>query len=505
MTGRPSFILFITDQQQAGMLGCAGDPVVKTPNIDAIAAAGTRFDRFYVAMPSCMPNRASILTSLYPSVNGVRFNGIPLPEDSVTFPKLFKAAGYQTGLTGKGHLQPFLEPFSEKHSDDCPWWRKELDCQGSNLSPPYYGFDSISLVTGHGDRCGGHYQTWLKERLPDYPEYVGSENQLPHDYSCPQAVRTRLPEELYSTSYIAERAIDFLEERVRIDDDCPFVLVVSFSDPHHPFNPPGRYWDMYDPEDVVLPENFSSSETPPHLAAVRKARLAGTDSRGGYGPVALDKREARQAIALTYGMITMIDDAIGRIRTRVAELGLSEETVQVFTSDHGDLLGDHGLMLKGPLHYESLILVPFLLEDPMRDAGNTVESGLFSGVDIGVSLLNRAGIESPPGAHGMSLFDVLDGRKTGRQSLLIEDEYQLSPPGFEKPPRMRTIVSEKWRMTAYMDEPWGELYDLANDPGETRNLWNNRSVARVKSQLTEELVSLMIEATDRRRTAKSFG
>ena len=504
MSIRPSFILFMTDQQQAGMLGCAGNPVVKTPNIDAIAAAGTRFDRFYVAMPSCMPNRASILTSLYPSVHGVRFNGIPLPEDSVTFPKLFKAAGYRTGLVGKCHLQPFLEPFPDRHIDDCPWWRKELDCQGSALLPPYYGFENVSIVTGHGDCCGGHYETWLKERLPDYPEYVGSENQLPHDYSCPQAVRTRLPEELYSTSYIAECAIDFLEEQVRSDEDRPFVLVVSFSDPHHPFNPPGRYWNMYDPGDVVLPENFASSEAPAHLAAAREARLAGADCREGYGPVALDEREARQAIALTYGMITMIDDAIGRIRTRLVELGLSGETVQVFTSDHGDLLGDHGLMLKGPLHYQSLILVPFLLDDPMRGTGKTVDTALFSGVDIGVSLLDRAGIEAPPGFHGMSLFEVLEGRRAGRQRLLIEDEYQSPLLGFEKPPRLRTVVSEGWRMTMYLDESWGELYDLVNDPGETKNLWNDRSASRVKSELTENLVSLMIEAIDRRREAKSF-
>lgn len=451
-----------------------------------------------------MPNRASILTSLYPSVNGVRFNGIPLPEDSVTFPLLFKEAGYRTGLVGKGHMQPFLEPFSDRHSDDCRWWKKELDCRDRNLPSPYYGFENVSLVTGHGDRCGGHYEGWLKERLPDFADYVGRENQLPHDYSCPQAVRTRLPEDLYSTSYISERAIDFLDEQAESDDDRPFILVVSFSDPHHPFNPPGRYWGMYDPADVVLPDNFTCSETPPHLAAAREARLAGTDSREGYGPVALGEREARQAIALTYGMITMIDDAIGRIRTRLVELGLSGKTVQVFTSDHGDLLGDHGLILKGPLHYQGLILVPFLLADPTRKARKPVESSLFCGVDIGVSLLDRAGIQSPPGLHGMSLFDVLYGVKNDRQFLLIEDEYQEALPGFGKPPRLRTIVSENWRMTVYMGEPWGELYDLVEDPGETRNLWDDRSAAGVKSQLMENLISLMIETTDRRKSAKSF-
>ena len=499
MTKRPSIILFITDQQQAGMLGCAGDPLVRTPNIDQIAREGIRFENFHVAMPSCMPNRASIMTGRYPSVNGVRFNGIPLPQGSVTFPELFRRSGYRTALMGKGHLQPILDPYKGHSSGEDIWWHSELSNRGADLSPPYYVYDEVSIVTGHGDHCGGHYENWLKQQLPDYKEYLGAEKQLPHNYSCPQAVRTRLPEEFYSTSFIADRAIAFLERHASARGAQPFLLVVSFPDPHHPFNPPGRYWDMYDPDDITLPANFwAPDDGVPHLAAARSARSANSDNRNGYGAVALDEREAREAIALTYGMITMIDDAIGRVRSRLAELGHADRTIQVFTSDHGDLLGDHGLMLKGPLHYRSLVRVPFILSDPARLEHGVINDGLFSSLDIGTSLLSRVKIADLPGSQGISIFDVLDNRRERRENLMIEDEYQSPVLDFETPPIVRTLRTQKWRMTLFDSCDWGEIYDLENDPHECRNLWDDPTVVDSKVQLLAELSRAMMQSVDRK-------
>lgn len=504
MLNRPSFILFMTDQQQADMLGCAGDPVVQTPNIDDMARTGTRFDRSYVAMPSCMPNRASLLTSLYPSVNGVRFNGIPLPKDTTTFPQLLQGDGYHTGLIGKGHLQPIIPPYFEQDDPNETWWRQEVYEGGRELSPPYYGYDHVSVVTGHGDQCGGHYIDWLKERLPNYADFVGVKHQLPHNYSCPQAVRTRLPEDLYPTSYIAEQACAFLEDHANSCSDQPFLLVVSFPDPHHPFNPPGKYWDMYDPDEVILPPNFATpAKEQPHLWAARQARDADQDSRDGYGAVAVNEREAREAIALTYGMITMIDDAIGQVRCKLEHLGLHDNTVQMFTSDHGELLGNHGLMLKGPLHFQSLIRVPLIVSDPLRDVSCAVADDLVSSVDLGVSILDRAGLTPPTGAHGTSLFRMLDGDAAVRDGLLIEDEYQQPNLIFEKPPVLRTLITKRWRITIFKGENWGELYDLERDPNEVSNLWNEPSFRDTKARLMEQLVSKMIEATDRREAPKS--
>lgn len=499
MSKQPSFVLFVTDQQKADMLGCAGDPLLKTPNIDEMAQDGLSFDRFYVAMPSCMPNRASIMTGLYPSVNGVRFNGIPLPAESVTFPQLFQQHGYRTGLMGKGHLQPILEPYDTRNGTDADWWRKEVHNRGADLKPPYYGYDEVSIVTGHGDACGGHYEDWLKERLPEYRGYIGTENQLPHNYSAPQAVRTKLPEEFYPTTYIAEKAVEFLDQHARAHSEQPFLLVVSFPDPHHPFNPPGKYWDMYNPDDVSLPNNFAAPDNDvPHLASARRARADNCDNREGYGAVSLDEREARETIALTYGMITMIDDAIGRVRSNLNALGLAENTVQVFTSDHGDLLGDHGLMLKGPLHYQSLIRVPFILSDPKIGLKDCVHERLFSSLDIGPSLLSRAGLNAYSKAHGLSIFDVINGKQDARHNLLIEDEYQSPVLNFETAPIVRTLVTERWRMSVFNNADWGELYDLENDPGEISNLWDDHRFLETKTDLLKQLASEMMMTVDRR-------
>lgn len=242
----------------------------------------------------------------------------------------------------------------------------------------------------------------------------------------------------------------------------------------------------------------------PHLIAARAARDDNSDNRDGYGAVALAEREAREAIALTYGMIAMVDDAIGQVRQKLSDLGLSDNTVQIFTSDHGDLLGDHGLMLKGPLHYQSLVRVPFVMADPLSPSQGTVNSDLFSGVDIGVSLLDRAGISGPEATHGISIFGVASGELRAREGLLIEDEYQSPVLCFDIAPTLRTFITQRWRLTVFGQADWGELYDLENDPGEIVNLWFDEEYAAIKSTLLCSVVSEMMASTDRRVRPRSL-
>ena len=264
----PNFLIVITDQQRADFLGCYGHQILRTPNIDAIAARGTCFSNCYVASPVCMPNRASLMTGRMPSVHHVRSNGIPLTRDAVTFVDLLRDAGYATALIGKSHLQNFTgRPPAFPVAQPPPGYQRpspalsqavrselgqppyEQESPGSWAHPnthvetPFYGFDHVRLVTGHGDRVGGDYRQWLRERTPEADTLLEPNPGLPHDYVCPQAHRTRIPEELYSTAYIAGEAERYLADRAGADR--PFFLMVSFPDPHHPFNPPGRYWDMY--------------------------------------------------------------------------------------------------------------------------------------------------------------------------------------------------------------------------------------------------------------------
>ena len=452
MDKRVNFLFIITDQQRADHLGCYGNPVVQTPNIDAIAKSGTRFDRFYVATPICMPNRATLMTGRMPSLHGARQNGIPLPLTATTFADIMRAAGYDTGLVGKCHLQSIndampkigmpepdpdrLPPPNHLREADKSWplhgrydqefpstWLSEPDFEPTL---PYYGFDHVELAIGHGDKTVGHYERWLKARHPDPASLCGAQNQLPgNDYIAPQAWRTRMPEELYSTSYVAERTIAFLERHAGGDRN-PFFLQCSFPDPHHPFTPPGKYWEMYDPRAIALPPSFQSGERPipSHLQELYDERALNKANKDGQRTFAVNEREAREAIALTYGMITMIDDAIGRILSRLKSLGLGSNTVVVFTTDHGDFMGDHQLLLKGALHYRGLIRVPFIWSDPVAERRGLTNSALCGTLDLTRTILDRAGLEGHNGMQGQSLLPAVEGQATGHDSLVIEEHQR---------------------------------------------------------------------------------
>src|SRR5687768_7292453 len=407
MNKRPNFLLIITDQQRADHLGCYGNSVVQTPNIDGLASTGTRFDRFYVATPICMPNRATLMTGRMPSLHGARQNGVPLSLTATTFVDILRAAGYDTALFGKCHLQsingtpPVVgmpQPNSKRipppahlreadklinergrYDQELPsTWERD---PAFDPTIPYYGFNYVELAIGHGDKAIGHYEQWLKARHSDSVSLRGAKNQLPgNDYIAPQAWRTRMPEELYPTTFVAERTIDYLETYSRSDQSQPFFIQCSFPDPHHPFTPPGRYWEMYDPRSISLPSSFNSGERPipPHLQKLYQERELNKSNREGQRTFAISEREAREAIALTYGMITMIDDAIGSILGWLKTLRLDDNTVVIFTSDHGDFMGDHQLLLKGALHYRGLVRVPFVWSDPNVESQGLVKIGRAS-------------------------------------------------------------------------------------------------------------------------------
>lgn len=495
----------IADQLRADYLSCAGHPVLKTPNIDRIAAKGTMFNRFYVANPVCMPNRAAILTGRHSSVTGVRCNGIPLPLEANTFVDVLHAGGYDTALIGKSHLQCTLDGEPELGSNpagDGPLANARRRPEGNYdqekaaswdeygqdaIDLPYYGFAHVDLLTGHGDTAGGAHLMHQRASRADLEMLRGAANQLPHDYTCPQAVRTAIPEGQHSTFWVRDRALDFLSAPER--QDGPFFSFVSFPDPHHPFAPPGKYWDMYDPDDMILPASFSdpSEYPPPHLKWLREN---GEIGKAGYGAALVTERQAREAMALTCGMIAMIDDAVGDILDRLEANGLAENAIIIFTSDHGDFLGDHGMILKGPMHYQSTVRIPFIWAEP--DAKQSAQTErLSSSVDIGPTLLRRAGLTPYCDMQGQDLFD-----KNPRKSVLIEDDGNRVSLGFETAPRVRTLVTERYRMSIYQDQAWGELYDLLADPGEVANLWDDPAISETKASLQFELIQKMAHACD---------
>ncbi|SPF75754.1 Arylsulfatase [Aliiroseovarius pelagivivens] len=515
MSKQPNFLFIITDQHRADHLGCYGNPVVKTPNIDSIAKTGTRFDRFYVANPICMPNRASIMTGRMCSAHGARHNGIPLSKDHTTFVELLRDAGYRTGLIGKSHLQSFtglpatnqFEPKEGKrapsaHLQDAyknnrqgeeyelelvPDWDRPIS---ERLTGDFYGFEHVEIAADHADQASGDYLLWAREQRSDFDDLVGPDNALPDNrINAPQAWRTAVPEELYSTSWIADRSEDWLAERAQ--EDAPFFLQMSFPDPHHPFTPPGKYWDMYDPAEIELPSSFGKGNLPP-IKAMQRAMEEGTDPRDNQNPFAVTEDEARAIIALTYGMITMIDDAIGRVLKRLEDLGLADNTVVIFTTDHGDYMGDHGLMLKLLLHYQGTIRVPFIWNDPTTPVPANADQGLASSIDIATTILSRAGIQPFNGIQGRDLF-----LSDPPEAIIVEEDSQRTMTGFDKPQRVRTVVTDRYRMSLREGENWHELYDLESDPYELANQYDDPNYESVRHSVTEAMLRRIINLQDR--------
>src|SRR5215813_4608126 len=523
MTNRPNFLFFITDQLRADHLGCYGRRIIRTPAIDSLAARGTAFDRFYVASPVCQPNRATLMTGRMPSLHGVRYNGIPLSLAANTFVDLFRAAGWRTALIGKSHLQnmtgiptvveklklpdgyqPPPAGFDEAQKDDYNGEAYEQENgRAWDKNPmrsfrlPYYGFDRVELCSGHAVEVHGTYTRWLRERRPDAESLRGPDKALPSSYVLPQAWRTSLPEELYPTSYVVERTIAYLEAQA--NSDAPFFLQCSFPDPHHPFTPPGRYWDLYEPQDMALPPSFrlGNRKLPPHAAALVAARDNGTRNGEGPGAFAVTEQEAREAIALTYGMIAMIDDGIARILRRLDDLGLADNTVIVFTSDHGDLMGDHQLMLKGAYAYQGLIRVPFIWAEPDGQPPRRSDA-LFGTLDIARTFLDRARLAPYNGIQGRSMLPAIAGDAgSGHDAILIEYGSQRPVPALPPELSMRTLVDGRWRISVYRGVPWGELYDLTADPDALHNLWDEPGSAAICAELTERLLQKMMELAER--------
>jgi arylsulfatase A-like enzyme len=523
MTTRPNILLIVTDQQRADHLSCAGHPLLRTPHIDALATQGVRASRFHAASTTCMSNRATLMTGRLPSQHGVVHNGVNLSRDHSTFVELLRAAGYGTALIGKSHLQSFGYdgPLRRRWSNSnggtpppadlsdarkraragegygnewTPDWRSGAR---DRVETPYYGFDHVELATLHGDQVDGDYAHWLAERHPAPGSLRGRENALPAPgYSAPQAWRTALPEALYPSTWVGERGCEWLRGHARGQTGQPFFLKLSFPDPHHPFTPPGRFWDMYRPEDVTVPASFHAPGNSQLLADVhRYTREGGT--REGYGAFGVSERECQEILALTFGMISLIDEQVGRVMATLRELGLDHHTVVVFTSDHGDMMGDHGTVLKGAMHFDGLTRVPFLWRDPALAHTGQVMDLPCGTLDIAQTVLARCGLAPFNGMGGISLLPWLNDPAhpaPERPGVIVESEPVVLPHGRTRRYRLRSLVGSEWRLTLSNLPELCELYDLRADPLEQHNLWHARPAER--GELCAQLLMALSEQAD---------
>jgi arylsulfatase A-like enzyme len=503
MPSRPNVLCFVTDQQRADHLSCYGNEVLRTPNIDRLAATGVLFERAYVNNPLCMPGRATMFTGQTARGHGVRTNGIPLRPDIPTMPEALSQMGYRTHAIGKLHLNTFMTPRGvdlaaldpQSYPEAGPLWNAG---RMQKLPSPYYGLQSAEFVGGHGGGVFGEYLQWLMREHPGAERLLRPEAGQPSPTHADQSWTMALPQELHFNRWIADRAIAFLEGQA--GSDRPFFLWCSFPDPHHPFCPPEPWASQYDPADIPLPHRRPGEldDLAPFFNTVYREHIA---LSGRRAPTRMSDDQIREIIARTYGMISFVDHELGRVLDTVERLGMREDTVVTFFSDHGDLMGDHWLINKGPFHFEGLLRIPFLWSWPGHFSEGQVSEGLASLLDFAPTILDLCDVPIPQGPvppqpeatqamppwPGVALGPQLRGeREALRTQVLVEnDEDYLGL-------RLRTLLTERYKLTVYAAQPYGELFDLEQDPHELHNRWDDPAYADVRRELQCALLDELI-------------
>jgi len=511
---QPNILFIMADQLRADHVGFGGNQIVQTPTLDGLAERGMVFDRAFVANPICMPNRSTIMTGRMPSIHGTRYNGIALDWRANTYVKALRKSGYRTSHIGKSHLQfmgvgrhPAAKEVDFSLPDDAVeaglpdgWDEYErfttyFKNEHVDLPEDFYGFERADFVVGHGDVCGGHYYHWLRDQgLQDPREYQGPDNALnssPHWQH--QVYQTRLPEALYPTTYVADKTINELATAAQ--DERPFFIHCSFPDPHHPFCPPGDYWHMYDPADMPLPKNFSQdhASSMPHIRSLIAKK--GEPGTGDVDPWAPSEAQFKDALAAQYGMISLLDAQVGRVLAALEQSGKADDTIIVFSSDHGDMFGDHGLILKHCLHYEGCVRVPLVVAVRGKQASRS--SSLVGSIDIAQTLLELTGTPEFYGMQGASFARLLDEpAHTTRRRVLIEEDERPNQFGQGSPSRIRTLITDEARISVYQGLQQGELYDLTTDSQENHNLWNHPDHQSVRLTMMSALNQEMMRLAD---------
>lgn len=445
-SGKPNILFIMVDEMKWNVMSCAGHSIVKTPNLDRLAKEGTRFATAYTVAPICTPSRYSFFTSRYAHVHGATDNSTPTREPQLLLPAILQHAGYQTAISGKLHFIP---------------------------SGPDYNFESFWSFAGEGPR-----------KLPAWPEEVdkkhgrGSSRRLeiqpfPDDPLGRDLGKLPYPKEDAQTFWITDRAVEFLNQWPK---ERPFFLFVSYLDPHSPSHLCEPYWSMFDAAKMPLPATFK--QDPSKEAKTQANRHEVNDP------------EIVQALTAAYfAKVTMVDDNIGRLLDQLGKLGLAENTLIVFTADHGNMLGDLNRWFKGAM-YEGSTRIPLLMKAPAASPfaaqfnRGTVVTSIVQNIDVMPTLCEIAGVPLPPqGIQGRSLTALVSGKTTGWPERAFA----------ERGSSMVRTAQYKFIRNERKNERHGggesELYDLTQDPMEVNNLASDPAHAPVVADLAAQLAA----------------
>ncbi len=478
----PNILLVITDQQHPDLAGYTGKTAVRTPHLDRLAAEGTAFLRAYTACPLCTPSRASMLSGQYPSRHGAWSIGTDTLDETLSVASLLADSGYRTGIVGKSHFKSCERPDSFEalpHSRDWEFFRR--------WNGPWFGFQDARICVGHVNEPHAysmHYGLFLRENgIPPEPPFFGRLGPA-WDWS--------LPEKFHSSTWVADEAISFLDRSA----DSPFFLSVNFPDPHVPFRVPNkwreRYVDASPPPAKRSLDELTNNGTTLYRATVENR----ADELGWHASVSLpnlgrhpvseglERNDFEIEAWRTYmAMQELVDHNLGRILVSLEQRGLADNTLVVFTSDHGDMMGNHWLWSKGGCHYDDCTRVPFVVRWPGRVPAGRRSSQLVSLVDLAPSFLHAAGLPVHPLMQGVDLAPAWCGSHGVREGVWIDHRV-------EEGLTVNTWITSRHRLSLHSihaeHREEAELYDLEADPDELRNL------AREEPALVASLAQQMI-------------
>ena len=450
MPEKPNILWICTDQQRADTIHALGNPHIRTPHIDAMVANGTAFTRAYCQSPVCTPSRASFLTGRYARTTRCRQNGQAIPPQERLISRLLADAGYTCGLAGKLHLATCANGVVEKRIDD--------------------GY-KVFHWSHHPqpDWPENAYTQWLTEQGTSWEEL--------YDGPATPYIKHGIPAELSQTTWCANMAIEFLREQ----QSNPWFFSYNCFAPHHPFDPPGDYLARYNPDELPLPKIDPREPDSKTSYQQLDAQYAHNDP-GGYHVAAMSDRDKREVTAAYYAMVELIDENVGRMIAALKETGQLENTIVIFMSDHGEMLGDHGIYLKGPHFYEAAVHVPLIMQWPDQFQANQRADGLMELTDIAPSLLDAAGIKIPTAMQGKTLLPILQGTADphAHRDYVFSEYYNAWSHRHSYGTMYRT---ETHKMIVYHGTDQGELYDLQADPNEFENLWHSLDHAALKTDL----------------------
>jgi arylsulfatase A-like enzyme len=494
MTDKLNVLLITSDQQRGDCFGFEGRKV-KTPHLDEMTRFGTRFSACITPSVICQPSRASILTGLLPLTHGVWDNGVDLEEEvgCAGFAGQFSQAGYQTGFIGKAHFSTF-HTFAPTGRPEC---RASTHEYGDDWYGPYMGFEYVELVVGGHNihlpqkpPSGQHYEHWFYADGRGDAKLALYQTHLPPDVGAAQTWHSALPPAWHNSTWVGDRAMAFLERH----QNQPFCLWASFPDPHHPFDAPEPWSRLHHPDEIDLPPYRTQDlERRPwwHKAALQSVPQLAQENlrhfreRYSRTPIQTDE-QLRHLIANYYGMISLIDHQMGRILIKLDELGLRDKTLVVFTVDHGDWLGDHRLILKGPMHYEGLLRVGCICTGPDIPAGKVVDHPVAT-TDLPATFYDYCGVPAAAPIHGRSLRPLIATDTASRD--FAYNEWNVHPSRCGVGLRLRTVRTQTHKLTLELDSETGEMYDLVNDPYEMDNVYEADAYQSVRRDLEEMIRS----------------